>query len=60
LADLVTWGAGERPEPVFDRLYYRDGSRVAGAITGQRAVSYWPQAGDPVASYALWHSRVEG
>jgi hypothetical protein len=62
LADLVTWGAGERPEQVFDKLYFRDGVSIveARAAVGSRDVSYWPQAGDHAAPYTLWHCRVGG
>jgi hypothetical protein len=59
LADLVTWGAGERPEKTFTRLYYRDGSSAVGIVAQaeQDNALYWPQSGNRLDTYALWHCR---
>ncbi|MCO5185414.1 MAG: hypothetical protein M9965_15945 [Anaerolineae bacterium] len=58
LADLVTRGAGERPETDFARLYYRDGQAAAQALTRTNILKrrlFWKRPEEAAQDYVVWH-----
>ena len=57
LADLVTRGAGERPQKVFAKLFYRSGNAVARVLpdTHHRQRLFWLQPADSTQAFGMWH-----
>lgn len=59
LADLVTWGAGERPKTVFTRRFWRSGKaaiRACAEADDRRMLLIRTVTAHPT-SFKLWHSR---